>query len=221
MAVGAFAMPEIFDRIPNGGELTISTGLLATVSVSFVLGYFLFSVLAMFIGSVVSSAAEGQRQTGLSSLLVGLPAWLIGLILYRPDGTIAEILTYFLPTVTAHTTEPCRHRPTATAPMAAGIAAWRWRARGFGASWSVFAVPESAISDNRAWTEQRAADEGVLKYAISRPSFLPIHSLRKERQYQQKRHQYQRKRYLQLPTRPCLHLRNDSLCELGLIVVGP
>jgi ABC-2 type transport system permease protein len=95
ITVGAFAVPEIFDRIPNGGELTISAGLLATVSVSFVLGYFLFSVLAIFIGSVVSSAAEGQRQTGLLSLLVCLPIWMSGLFLNQPDGTIVEILTYF------------------------------------------------------------------------------------------------------------------------------
>ena len=95
ITVGAFAIPEIFDRIPNGSELTISAGLLITVSVSFVLGYFLFSVLSLFIATVVSSAAEGQRQTGLLGLLTGLPIWLSGLIINQPDNLIAEILTYF------------------------------------------------------------------------------------------------------------------------------
>ncbi len=95
IAVGVFAIPEIFDRIPNGGELTFSGDLLITVSVSFVLGYFLYSTLAMFIGSVVSSAAEGQRQTGMLSLLAGMPVWLSGLILNMPDGIIARILTWF------------------------------------------------------------------------------------------------------------------------------
>ena len=95
ITVGAFAIPEIFDRIPNGSELTISAGLLITVSVSFVLGYFLFSVLSLFIATIVSSAAEGQRQTGLLGLLTGLPIWLSGVIINVPDNLIAQILTYF------------------------------------------------------------------------------------------------------------------------------
>ena len=93
--VAVFAMPAIFDQIPNGGELTISVALLVIVLLSFVLGYFLFSVLALFIASVVSSSADAQKYTGLLSLLSGLPIWLIGLMISQPDGTIAQILTYF------------------------------------------------------------------------------------------------------------------------------
>ena len=95
IAVATFAMPAIFDRIPNGGELTISAGLLTTVSLSFVLGYFLFSVLALFIASVVSSSADAQKYTGLLSLLTALPIWLAGLFISQPDGAVAQILTYF------------------------------------------------------------------------------------------------------------------------------
>ncbi|MCY3886781.1 MAG: ABC transporter permease [Chloroflexi bacterium] len=95
IAVATFTMPAIFDRIPNGGDLTISAGLLTTVSLSFVLGYFLFSVLALFIASVVSSSADAQKYTGLLSLLTALPIWLAGLFISQPDGAVAQILSYF------------------------------------------------------------------------------------------------------------------------------
>ncbi|MCY4087446.1 MAG: ABC transporter permease [Actinomycetia bacterium] len=95
ITVGAFAMPAIFDRIPNGSSLTISPDLLVIVALCFVLGYFLFSILALFIAAIVSSAAEGQRQIGLLAVLVGLPVWLTGLIIHQPEGAIAQSLTYF------------------------------------------------------------------------------------------------------------------------------
>ncbi len=95
ITVGAFAIPAIFDRIPGGQELTISPGLLTTVSLSFVLGYFLFSVLALFMAAVINSQKSANQQTGLLSLLIGLPVWLIGLFMNQPDGAIAEILTWF------------------------------------------------------------------------------------------------------------------------------
>ncbi len=95
ITVAAFAIPAIFDRIPNGGELTVAPGLLATVSLSFVLGYFLFSALALFIASVVGSTQSANQQTGLLSALIGLPVWMIGLFMNQPDGAIAQILTWF------------------------------------------------------------------------------------------------------------------------------
>jgi ABC-2 type transport system permease protein len=95
VGVGAYAMPEVFHRIPGGGELTIEAGLLATVVLSFVLGYFLFSVLAMFIGTVVTSTHSAQQYTGLMSLLVASPFWFIGLWLnVAPDNILAQIFTY-------------------------------------------------------------------------------------------------------------------------------
>lgn len=96
VTVGAFAMPAIFDRIPDGGELTISAGLLATIALSFVLGYFLFSVLAMFIATVVNSTQSAQQYTGLLSMLVGLPVWMTGLWMnVAPDHILAQVFTYF------------------------------------------------------------------------------------------------------------------------------
>ena len=96
VGVGAFAMPAVFHRIPGGGDLTISAGLLATIALSFVLGYFLFSVLAMFIATLVNSTQSAQQYTGMMSLLVGLPVYTIGLWLnVAPDHILAQILTYF------------------------------------------------------------------------------------------------------------------------------
>ena len=48
----------------------------------------------MFVGTVVSSSAEGQRQTGLLSVPVGLPVWLTGLIINVPDLILLKVLTY-------------------------------------------------------------------------------------------------------------------------------
>ena len=92
--VGAFATPAILDQIPNAGELTISARSLVIVAFCFVLGYVLFSALSMFLGTIVSSVAEGQRQMGLLSVLVGLPIWLLGLIINIPDFILLKILTY-------------------------------------------------------------------------------------------------------------------------------
>ena len=95
VTAGAFALPAIFDRIPNGGELTISAGLLALVVVAFVLGYFLFSALALFIATLVPSTQDAQKQTGLLTLLIFLPVWMLGLWMNAPDHILAQIFTYF------------------------------------------------------------------------------------------------------------------------------
>lgn len=95
ITVAAFALPAIFDRIPNGGELTISLGLLALVVVTFVLGYFLYSALALFMATVMPSTQDAQKATGMLSMLVFMPIWMIGLFFSQPDGTIAQIFTYF------------------------------------------------------------------------------------------------------------------------------
>lgn len=92
--VGAFATPAIFDSIPGAGELTITARSLVVVSFCLVLGYLLFSAFAMFVGTVVSSAAEGQRQMGLLSVLVGMPVWLTGLIVNLPDLFFLKVVTY-------------------------------------------------------------------------------------------------------------------------------
>ena len=92
--VGAFATPAILDQVPNAGELAISARSLVIVAFCFVLGYALFSALSMFLGTIVSSVAEGQRLMGLISVLVGLPIWLLGLIVNVPDFILLKVLTY-------------------------------------------------------------------------------------------------------------------------------
>lgn len=95
VTVGAFAMPAIFHRIPGGQELTISPGLLATVSASFVLGYFLFSVLALFVASVISSQKAANQGVGIFALFAMFPIWLIGLWMnVGPDNILAQIFTW-------------------------------------------------------------------------------------------------------------------------------
>ncbi len=95
IVVGVFAMPAIFHRIPGSGDLTIEADLLAIVIPSFILGYLLLSVLAMFIATVVNSQQSANQYTGLLSLLVGLPVWMIGLWMnVAPDHILAQVFTY-------------------------------------------------------------------------------------------------------------------------------
>ncbi|HJN94003.1 MAG TPA: ABC transporter permease [Dehalococcoidia bacterium] len=95
IGVAIFAVPEIFDRIPGGGELSLSSGMLTVVLPSFLLGYFLFSVLAIFIASVISSAADAQQQVGLLTMATGIPLGLVGWFINQPDNIVAEVFTYF------------------------------------------------------------------------------------------------------------------------------
>ena len=100
--VGAFATPAILSSFPEVGELAISGRSLMVISFCLVLGYLLFSAMAMFIGTIVNSSAEGQRQMGLLSVLVGLPVWFTGLVLNVPDWSVLQIGTYipfFAPTM--------------------------------------------------------------------------------------------------------------------------
>ena len=96
VTAGAFALPAIFHRIPGGQELTISPGLLATVSVSFVLGYFLFSVLALFVASVINSQKAANQGVGIFALFPMFPIWLIGLWMnVGAENILARIFTWF------------------------------------------------------------------------------------------------------------------------------
>jgi ABC-2 type transport system permease protein len=95
VTVGAFALLEIFHRIPGGGELTISTGLLVTVLLSFVFGYFLFSALALLIASIVSSWQTANSSMAMLAQLIGLPIYLIGILLNIPNNPFVQILTWF------------------------------------------------------------------------------------------------------------------------------
>lgn len=93
--VGAFALPAIFHGIPGGGELTISTGLLFTVLLSFVFGYFLFSALALLIASVVSSWQTANSSIAMFAQLIGIPIYMTGILLNLPNSPLTYILTWF------------------------------------------------------------------------------------------------------------------------------
>lgn len=95
VTVGAFAMPAVFHRIPGGRELSVSPGLVATIALCFLLGYLLFSVLALFIAALVNSTEASQQYMGLLSMLIGLPMYIVGLLLNQPNGAVAHILTWF------------------------------------------------------------------------------------------------------------------------------
>ena len=95
VGVASLALPAIFDRIPNGGELTISSDLLVIVLAAFVLGFFLFSALALFMATLVPSTSDAQRQTGLLSMLLMLPIMFVGLFINEVGETLSQIFTYF------------------------------------------------------------------------------------------------------------------------------
>ncbi len=100
--VGALAAPAILASIPNTGELALSTGSLVIVALCLVLGYLLFTAFAMFVGTIVSSVDEGQRQMSLVGILVGMPVWATGLIVNVPNLPLLKVLTYvpfFAPTM--------------------------------------------------------------------------------------------------------------------------
>ena len=92
---GAFALPAIFDRIPSGGELTITPDLMALVVVTFIVGYLLFAALALFMAALVPSTQDSQRQMSLLGILPFVPYWLVGLFINVPDTVIIQVLTYF------------------------------------------------------------------------------------------------------------------------------
>ena len=94
--------PQIVDQIPNATELEIEPLTLVYVSLFFIAGYFLISVVLAGIGSATTSAKEAGPITAVVLLPAGIPVWLVGAILGEPDGGVARILS-FIP-ITAPTT---------------------------------------------------------------------------------------------------------------------
>ena len=94
--------PQIIDQIPNAAELEIAPRTLAYVSLFFIAGFFLFSVILAGIGSATTSAKEAGPITAMVLLPAGIPLWLVSVILGAPDGGVARVLS-FIP-ITAPTT---------------------------------------------------------------------------------------------------------------------
>ena len=93
--------PQIVDQIPNAADLEIAPLTLAYVSLFFITGYFLFSVILAGVGSATTSAKEAGPITTMIVLPAGIPIWLVQVILSTPDGGVARVLS-FIP-VTAPT----------------------------------------------------------------------------------------------------------------------
>ena len=94
--------PQIIDQIPNAAELEIAPLTLAYVSLVFIAGYFLFSVILAGIGSATTSAKEAGPITAIVLLPAGIPIWLINMILSEPEGGVARVLS-FIPMTTPTT----------------------------------------------------------------------------------------------------------------------
>ncbi|MCH8186057.1 MAG: ABC transporter permease [Chloroflexi bacterium] len=86
--------PQIVDQIPNAGDLEIAPLTLAYVSLFFIAGYFLFSVILAGIGSATTSAKEAGPITAMVVFPAGIPLWLVNVILSAPDGGVARVLSF-------------------------------------------------------------------------------------------------------------------------------
>ena len=94
--------PQVIDQIPNAAELEIEPVTLVYVSLFFVAGFFLFSVVLAGIGSATTSAKEAGPISAMVVVPGAIPVWLSSVILSAPDAGIARLLS-FIP-LTAPTT---------------------------------------------------------------------------------------------------------------------
>ena len=86
--------PQIIDQIPNAAELEIEPLTLAYVSLFFIAGYFLFSVILAGIGSATTSAKEAGPIIAIVILPAIIPAALPTVVLGAPDGAVARVLSF-------------------------------------------------------------------------------------------------------------------------------
>ena len=94
--------PQIIDQIPNAGDLKIEPLTLAYLSLFFIAGYFLFSVILAGIGSTMTSAKEAGPISTMIILPAAVPVAFPTVILSAPEGGVAGVLS-FIP-ITAPTT---------------------------------------------------------------------------------------------------------------------
>ena len=102
IASAAIIGPRIVDQIPNAAELEIEPLTLAYVSLFFIAGYFLFSVILAGIGSATTSTKEAGPISIMVILPAGIPVLFPTVILGAPDDALARVLS-FIP-ITAPTT---------------------------------------------------------------------------------------------------------------------
>jgi len=90
----ALTVPAMLGGIPGVGEFTISAGLWVTIIACFIMGYFLTTTLAIFVGSIAPSSREAGRLGGWIPVLGFAPFWFSGLLMMSPDGWAGRLLSY-------------------------------------------------------------------------------------------------------------------------------
>lgn len=86
--------PQIVDQIPNAADLEIEPRTLAYLSLFFIAGFFLFSVILAGIGSATTSSKEAGPITAMALLPAGIPLWFVSVILGEPDGGVARVFSF-------------------------------------------------------------------------------------------------------------------------------
>jgi len=81
-------------NIPALGDLAIPLSMLVLGLLYFILGYLLFAVLYSGVGSIGTTAREGQQMAGVFNLPAVVPLILMGVIVQHPDGVVARVLTF-------------------------------------------------------------------------------------------------------------------------------
>jgi ABC-2 type transport system permease protein len=92
--VAAFAVPAMFDQIPNASALTVSASLAVTILACFLTGYFLNATLAILVGATANSTRSASQMAPAVSMIGFVPIWLSGLLINQPDGLIIRLLSY-------------------------------------------------------------------------------------------------------------------------------
>ncbi len=82
-------------NIPFLSELSIPISMLVLGIVYFILGYLLFAALCAGVGSIGSTAREGQSWSMIFTMPAIMPLWFSALIIQNPEGVFARVLTFF------------------------------------------------------------------------------------------------------------------------------
>ena len=86
--------PQIFDQIPDAGELAIEPGILALVIGFFLTGYLVFAVTMGGIGAATTSVKEASQISTIVTLPAFVPMVFLGVLLENPDGGISRLLSF-------------------------------------------------------------------------------------------------------------------------------
>jgi ABC-2 type transport system permease protein len=92
MLLAGFASTSIGGMLST---LTVPSSLLNLAVVYFILGYLLFAILMATVGSIGTTAREGQQISGIFTMMGVIPLMLAGFIIPNPDHTLATALTLF------------------------------------------------------------------------------------------------------------------------------